>query len=398
MDMNADPAIAPKPARVWLLAFAAGITVANLYYSQPLLSLMAASFHLSPAGITLMPMVTQIGYALGLLLLVPLGDSHERKHLIVRTTLALSVALVAVAAASGVASLMAASLALGILTITPQLLVPFAATLAPPARRGQVVGIVMSGLLIGIILSRSISGAASAYVNWRFIYLGAAVANLALGAALAALLPKQMPSERLSYLNLLRSLTGLVRGEPVLRRHMAVGAFGFAAFSIFWTTLIFHAARLAPGHGARIVGIFGLFGVAGALAAPISGRLSDRIVAVRVNGLSLLMVLVAFGVLWRGAHSLALLALGVVLLDAGVQANHISNQTRIYNLHPEKRSRLNAAYMTAYFIGGASGSAVGGFIWSHLHWAGVCAGGALFVLCALVSLFTVGREAKAACA
>ncbi len=391
MDTNADPAT-PEPALVRFLALAAGITVANLYYSQPLLSLMATSFHLSPAGITLMPMVTQIGYALGLLLLLPLGDSHERKHLIVSTTLALSVALVAVAAASSVAFLMVASLVLGAVTIIPQLLVPFAATLAPPARRGRVVGTVMSGLLIGIILSRSISGAASAYVTWRSIYLGAAVANLALGVALASLLPKQMPSERLSYPDLLRSLTGLVWDEPVLRRHMAVGAFGFAAFSIFWTTLIFHAARLAPDHAARLVGVFGLFGVAGALAAPIAGHLSDRIVATWVNGLSLLMVLMGFGVLWRGAHSLALLALGVVLLDAGVQASHISNQTRIYNLHPDKRSRLNAAYMTAYFIGGASGSAVGGLVWSRLHWAGVCAGGALFALCALVSLFTVGRE------
>ncbi|MHB8252266.1 MAG: MFS transporter [Acidiferrobacter sp.] len=374
-----------SPRLIGFLAFMAGATVANLYYSQPLLAQIARSFHLSPSGAGMVVVVTQIGYALGLILIVPLGDGHERKRLITYTTAMIAVTLTAVATAPSFTALLLACLCMGIATTVPQLIVPYTATLAAPARRGRAIGLVMSGLLVGIILSRSLSGF-GAFLGWRVIFGSAAVAMAILAAASAALLPKQMPAQHIAYKTLIPSLYHLWRKEPILRLHAFLGAMGFAAFSCFWTALIFHFAHLFPGHASRMVGIMGLFGAAGALAAPLSGHLSDRLSARAVNGTALVLVGVSFLVLWQAHASLALIALGVVLLDAGVQGSHISNQTRIYALAPDKRNRLTALYMTTYFVGGAAGSFVGSLAWQEGRWQAVCASGACFASAALVRL------------
>lgn len=381
-----------------ILAIAAGATVANLYYSQPLLAIMGSEFAQSANLLGMVPTLTQIGYAVGLVMLVPLGDSHERRGLIVRMTVLVALALLAVSYSPSFAWLLGASFLLGMLTIVPQLVVPFSASLVGPKTRGRFVGQVMSGLLIGIILSRTLSGYAEAYIGWRMIYVIAAAVMLGLSAVLYFTLPRQMPPSPVSYRELLASLGGLVRNEPVLRRHALIGALGFGAFSAFWTPLVFHLGHISPVYGAQTVGTLGLLGVTGALVAPLSGRFSDRFGARLINGVALLLVVAAFATLWVGRASLATIALGTILLDAGIQGSHISNQTRIYALHPNLRSRLNAIYMFSYFVGGAVGSGVGSFLWQNWGWAGVCLLGGGFGLAAFATLLVLAdsREKVAA--
>ncbi|MHB1173593.1 MAG: MFS transporter [Sulfuriferula sp.] len=388
--MQTSPPISPR--LVGLLAIAAGATVANLYYSQPLLVEIATEFKVQPAAVSVVPTATQLGYAAGLLLLVPLGDSMERRRLIVATTLCSVLMMFGVAFAPTLGWLTLASFLLGAVSVVPQLAVPFAAHLAAPEQRGRIVGIVMSGLLVGILLSRTLSGWIGAYTgNWRDIYLLAIGVMLMLAVLLQRTLPRLPPSRPIPYTALLASLIHLVRSEPVLRRHALVGGCGFAAFSVFWTTLAFHLHQLSPGYGSEVAGMFGLIGVTGALVAPLAGRLADRVAAPVLNGGALLLILLAFLLMGLTGATLPGLALGVVLLDAGVQASHLSNQTRIYALHPDLRNRLNAIYMVTYFLGGAAGSALGGYAWQHDGWLAVCAVGAGFAVAGMFALFAIGR-------
>ncbi|MHB1950984.1 MAG: MFS transporter [Acidiferrobacteraceae bacterium] len=376
----------PTRSLASLLALTAGATVANLYYSQPLLAVMGREFHRTANVMGLVPMLTQMGYAAGLALLVPLGDSHERRQLMVVMTLLVAAALLAVGYSPTFRWLLAASFLLGLLTIVPQLVVPYAAHLVPAQTRGRFVGQVMSGLLIGIILSRTLSGYAGAYAGWRSIYRAASVGMFVLAAILALVLPRQSPPAPVPYVQLLRSLGTLMRTETVLQRHALVGACGFGAFSIFWTSLVFHLGHLSPAHGSRTVGMLGLLGVTGALVAPLSGRFADRLDARIVNGFFLLLVVVAFVTLWAGGDSVRMIVVGTILLDAGVQGSHISNQTKIYGLHSSLHSRLNAVYMFTYFIGGALGSALGLSLWQVMGWGATCVLGAAFAAAGLAVL------------
>ncbi len=373
------------------LAFLAGATVANLYYSQPLLAQIAKSFHVAPGHASLVTVATQIGYAAGLMLIVPLGDGQERKRLIVTTTGLIAGALVLVALSPDLPILLAACLFMGLVTTVPQLLVPYTANLADPTRRGRAVGLVMSGLLVGIIVSRALSGF-GAFLGWRAIYAIAAGAMALCAAAAARLLPRQRPSQSATHRDLLRSLVILWRQEPLLRLHAFLGAMGFAAFNTFWTPLVFHYGRLFPGDASRMVGITGFIGVSGALAAPLSGRLSERIGARGINGVFLGLVVLAFLILWKAGDSLLGIGIGAALLDAGVQGSHVSNQTRIYTLGGTIRNRLTALYMTTYFAGGALGSFVGTWAWQEARWPAVCASGAAFALAAQARLFAGRRQ------
>ena len=377
---------APPKSLAFILSLAAGATVANLYYSQPLLAVMAKEFMRTPEILGMVPTLTQIGYALGLVLLVPLGDSHERRGLIVKMTVLVSLALLVVSFSPNFTWLLVGSFFLGMTTIVPQLVVPFAVNLVDPSIRGRFVGQVMSGLLIGIILSRTLSGYAEGYIGWRTIYIIAAVGMLALAMVLHFVLPRQFPLQRVAYRDLVKSLVGLVRQEPILRRHALVGAFGFGAFSAFWTPLVFHLEHISSSYGAHTVAMLALLGVTGAFVAPFSGRLSDRFNTRLVNVGALALVVLAFVALWVGRVSLVVTALGVVMLDAGIQASHISNQTQIYALHPNLRSRLNAVYMFSYFLGGAVGSGVGSYLWQYYGWIGVCVWGGGLAASGIVTL------------
>ncbi|MBF5043214.1 MFS transporter [Aggregicoccus sp. 17bor-14] len=376
------------------MAAASGATVANLYYNQPLLGEIGRSLGASDASLGLLPTLTQVGYAVGMLFIVPLGDSLERRRVVVTMTLLVSLALVGTALAPSMPLMVLAGFAVGLTTVVPQLLIPFAASLAPAETRGRVVGTVMSGLLIGILLSRTASGFVGTHAGWRAMFWMAAALMLATALLLRFTLPAQPPAEHLPYPALMRSLGQLAREEPVLRRSALLGSLSFGAFSVFWSTLALHLHAL-PGHYTpQVAGLFGVVGVAGAVAAPLVGRYADargggtRAINAAALG-ALLLSFVTFALLSR---SLWGIALGVVLLDLGAQANHIANQTRVYALRPEARSRLNTLYMVTYFAGGALGSWAGTAAWGRWGWWGVCGAGALFCLAALALLASRGRE------
>jgi predicted MFS family arabinose efflux permease len=382
-----------RPGLVWLMAAASGLTVANLYYNQPLLGEIGRSLGASGSALGLVPTLTQVGYAVGMLLIVPLGDSLERRRVIVAMTLLVSLALVGTALAPTLPLMVAAGFAVGLTTVVPQLLVPFAASLAPAEQRGRVVGTVMSGLLIGILLSRTAAGFVGTHVGWRAMFWSAAGLMLATALLLRFTLPAQPPSAHLPYPALLRSLGALAREEPQLRVLAGLGALSFAAFSVFWSTLALHLHALPGRYSPEVAGLFGVVGVVGAVAAPLVGRYADARgggggprSGASINALALGMLPLSFAVLAGLGHSLWGIGLGVVLLDLGAQANHISNQTRVYALRPEARSRLNTLYMVTYFAGGALGSWAGTSAWSRWGWWGVCACGAALSLAGLVLL------------
>lgn len=381
---------------LWLLSLAAGVTVANLYYCQPLLAMMGASFGATAQGIGLVAVLTQAGYAAAMLLIIPLGDSAERRRLIVLAAGASSLALLGVGLAPTLPLLWLSSFALGLTTAVPQLSVPYAAGLVPAADRGRSVGKVMSGLLIGILLSRTVSGLVGRQVGWRATFLIAAAGMAVFTAVLRLRLPEQQPQQRIRYGELLRSLPRLLLREPLLRRHAVLGALALAAFSAFWTTLVFLLAAPPHQRGSDVAGLFGVIGVAGALAAPVAGRLADRRGTRIVNLLALCCVLLSWGVFALFWRSLAGLAAGVVLLDLGVQANHIANQTRVLGLSAEGRNRINAVYMVIYFTGAATGSLLGASAWSASGWAGVSALGVGLSGLSLAAFFLVEPAAARA--
>jgi predicted MFS family arabinose efflux permease len=371
----------PRPrGLVWIMAAACGISVGNLYYNQPLLQQMDDTFSGNAAYL---PMYTQFGVGLGMFLFVPLGDMFERRRLIVLVSLGAAVACVFTAIAPTLALLTLASLLLGLASIVPHLILPFAAQVSAPEERGRVVGAVLSGLLIGILVARTFSGFLGAEFGWRSVYWMAAALMLILAFTLFRQLPLSQPSSDISYPQLLHSLGALIREQPLLRQASAIGGLLFGAFSVFWATLIYRLSAPPFHYGARVAGLFGLIGVAGALGAAAVGRIADRKGPRFTVGIGIVITLTSYLVFWLAGASLTGLILGVILLDLGVQAGHVSNQTRIYGLLPEARSRLNTVYMVTYFLGGAAGSALGAYGWKVAQWPGVCAAGMLLSVLAL---------------
>jgi len=376
---------------VWVMAITSAIAVANLYYNQPLLAQMGRSFHASAHQVGFIPMLTQIGYAVGMFLFVPLGDMMEPRRLIVAMLAATACALATAAVSQNLVWLAVASLAIGITTIVPQLIVPFAAYLAKPGERGKVVGNVMSGLFIGILLARTVSGFIGASLGWRAMYWIAAGLMSALTVAVLRLLPKSQPPLTVSYRQLMQSLLGLIREQPVLREASMIGAMSFGAFSAFWSTLVFLLEQPPYHYGSQLAGLFGLVGVVGAMAAPVVGRLADQKSPRLTVGLGITITTSAFIVFWLFGYHLWGLVIGVILLDLGAQSTLVSNQARIYSLLPAAQSRLNTIYMVSYFLGGALGSILGSYSWSWLQWNGVCIVG-LSMLVVAVAVFFAGHK------
>ncbi len=372
---------------VWMMAVTSGAAVANLYYNQPLLAVIAQSFHVSAHQVGLIPMLTQLGYALGLLLFVPLGDLMERRRLIVTMLVATALAMGVAAVSPNITWLVVASLVIGMTTIVAQLIVPFAAQLAKPGDRGKVVGTVMSGVLIGILLARTVSGFVGASFGWRAMYWIASGLMIVFAVGLAVLLPKSQPSLTMSYRQLMQSLWGLIREQPVLREASIIGAMSFGAFSAFWSTLVFFLEKPPYHYGSEVAGLFGLVGVVGAGAAPLAGRLADKKSPRITVGLAIIITTSSFFIFWLKGYQLWGLIVGVILLDLGVQAAQVSNQARIFSLLPEAYSRLNALYIMFYFVGGAIGSFLGAYGWSRWQWNGVCGVGLLMMVVAIVTFF-----------
>ncbi|OBS08473.1 MFS transporter [Acidihalobacter prosperus] len=380
-----------SPALVLTMAVATGVTVANIYYAQPLLDTLAKAFGVPIHTAGLIVTVTQLGYAAGLMLLVPLGDLVERRGLVVTVTLLTSIALICAALAPNIELFFAASLAIGVTSVVVQILVPFAAHLAADHARGRVVGRVMSGLLLGILLARTVSGLMSDAFGWRSMFWVAAGAMLIQAAVLARVLPRDPGKARVSYPALLRSVLHLLRDEPVLRRRIVYGLCVFASFSALWTALPFLLAAPPYGYSLARIGAFGLLGVAGAMAASFAGHLHDRGHARIATGGFIALVMLAFLLMGAFPHALLALVVGVVVLDLGVQGTQILNQSAIYQLDAAARSRLTTAYMTCYFAGGAAGSAGAAYAYSLAGWVGVSAVGAAAPLLALLFWFSERR-------
>jgi predicted MFS family arabinose efflux permease len=362
-------------ATLWLLATIAGVSVANIYFNQPLLGDFRASFPDDARLIGAVPASTQLGYALGMLVLAPLGDRFDRRLLILLQLAALGAALVAAASAPTLAVLIAASLAIGIVSTIAQQAVPFSAELAPAAERGHAVGTVMSGLLLGILLARTVSGFVAQYFGWRAVFGASVFATIALAVVVIARLPKSQPTSTLTYGKLLGSMWHLTVESRALREAAFTGGALFAAFSIFWSVLTLLLAGEPFHMGPQAAGLFGIVGAAGALAAPLAGKSADKRGPRAVISLCIGLVGLSFVVFAFSATSIAGLVIGVIVLDVGVQAAQISNQSRIYALKPEARSRVNTVYMVAYFIGGALGSGLASLAWQAMGWTGVCLAG-----------------------
>jgi predicted MFS family arabinose efflux permease len=379
-----------------LLALACGASVANLYYAQPLLPLIERSFAIGGGTAALVVTVTQVGYAAGLAFLLPLGDLLENRRLASRTLVITAAALAVAAAAPGFGVFLVAALLVGITSVVAQVLLPLAAHLAPPGRQGKYVGQVTSGLLLGIMLARSVASLAAAAWGWQSIYAISAALMLVIAVALARLLPERQPAHSATYPQLAGSVVAVARAEPLLRRRAVAQALMFGAFTAYWTAVVY---ELTGRHhlGQLGVAVFALVGAAGAAAAPVAGRLGDRGLSRPVRGAAAVVGVAAMLLAALGAASLVLLAVSAVLLDFAVQGNNVLSVRDIYGLRPEARARINSVYMTTVFVGGAVSSALTGVVQQHWGWTGVSLLAlAMVALAGLVWLADLRRRPRAA--
>jgi predicted MFS family arabinose efflux permease len=388
----------PKPMSrklIALLAIGTGTTVANLYYAQPLLAAIGGDFGVSDGTAGLLVTVSQIFYGLGLVFIAPLSDLVDRRKLVVAL---LALSCVALAGAAAAPQFLVLALAIGIAATTSvvaQILIPFASTLAPEGERGQVVGLVMGGLLTGILLARTFAGLLAGATSWRVVFAIAALAMALLAVALWRAMPSRRGSTSLSYGQLLGSVGALIRREPLLRRRMVYGACGFAGFSLVWTTISFLLSGPPFNFGEAEIGLFGLAGLVGAVTAMRMGRLHDRGHGRIATGAVLAAVLLSWPVFILGRDSVPALLVGLALLDFGVQGQNVLSQGAIYALGRETTGRVTTAYVTSNFVGGAIGSAAGSLAWATGGWLAVSAVGAAFAAVAmLVWLTESGHRAK----
>jgi predicted MFS family arabinose efflux permease len=374
-----------------LFAVAAGTAVGNLYWAQPLLDLIARDLGAPTAHAGWLVTTTQLGYALGILLVVPLGDVTNRRRLVPLALLAAAVALALCALAPTFGFLVAALGLVGLVTVGGQLLTPLAGDLANDGNRGAVVGTVVSGILIGILLSRTVSGFVADAFGWRSIYVGAAVLDVVLAVLLWRAIPDLEPKARVRYPALIASVFTVIRRERVVRWTLVLAGIGFALFTMFWTALTFLLSGPPFGYPVSVIGLFGLVGLVGAIAAQRAGRLHDGGWSVRATGIGWALVVVAFGVASLAGRSTVLIVVAILLLDVAIQGINILNQTRMFAVSGEARSRLNTAFVTSNFLCGAVGSLLATVLWSAGGWRAVTLCGAGLAVVALV-VWAFGRR------
>jgi predicted MFS family arabinose efflux permease len=373
---------------LWVMTLTTGLVVANIYYNQPLLNDMANAFHVSNGKAGQVSMLTQIGYAAGMLFVVPLADMVKRKRLMLIDFAFVIAALLLTALAPNIHILILSGFLLGATSIIPQLLIPMGAHLAKPHERGKKIGFMMSGLLIGILLSRTLSGFVGAHFGWRAMFYIAAAIMVVMWVLIYFLLPEVEPDYKGTYKTLMHSLVHLLKSEPKLQLASLRGALCFACFSAFWTTLVF-LLKQQFNQGSDVAGAFGLVGAFGAIAAGLMGRLSDKMDAYKLSTITLLLLLLSFIIFLFSANSIVGLILGVIIMDLGVQATHISNQAIIFSLNPVARNRINTIYMVSYFIGGSLGTFLATRVWGTYNWTGVCTIGiTLSVITIIIHLLT----------
>jgi len=358
-----------------LMAICTGLIVANIYYNQPLIVLISKGFGVPESKAGNVAAFTQGGYALGLLFFVPLGDKVERKGQIVWMAGFAVGALILAALSPNLLSLEIASLLIGATSVIPQLILPLAANLASPSRTGKIIGTIMSGLLIGILLSRTLSGLVGAWLGWRGMFWVAAGISFTLLLVIRGTFPLSKPNFKGSYGSLMRSLLTLIRDQPLLREATAINSLGFATFGLFWTTMVLHFSGPPFHFNSGLIGLFGLAAAAGALAAPLVGGSADKGRPRVAIGYGIGLLFGSFILFYLFRNSVIGMVVGIILLDLAMQCIHISNQSRVYALIPGARNRLNTVYMTVSFMGTSLGSAIGLLVWDRANWTGVCIAG-----------------------
>lgn len=365
---------------VLLMAFCTGLIVANIYYCQPLVILVAREFGLTESHAGKITYLTQAGYALGLFLIVPLGDMFERrKQILVITSVAVAALLLA-ALSHSFLLLQIASVLIGASSIVPQLILPMAANLSSDEKRGETIGIIMSGLLVGILASRAISGSIGFLWGWRTMYFIAAGICSLLLVLMAKRFPLSMPSFKGSYKELMSSMWHYVKTQPVLREASIINFLAFSILSAFWTTMVLFLANPPFSFQTLQIGLFGIAGAAGALAAPLVGKLSSGKNPRRNLLIGLILQLLSIAAFYFTGTHLYLFIAGIILIDIGQQAIHVTNQTRIYALLPEARNRLNTVFMSVSFVGASFGSALGLWLWDQGQWPLFCMGTTAVIL------------------
>jgi predicted MFS family arabinose efflux permease len=379
-----------------LFAVACGLAVANVYYYQPLLRVMGDDLGMSPGTVGVVGTATQVGYALGLLLIVPLGDLVDRRKLAVGQMLLSAGALAAVATASTETVLLISMAAVGALAVVAQVLVAYAAGLAEPKDRGRTVGVVTSGIIVGILLARTVSGTLADVAGWRSVYVVSAGAGVVV-AGLLLKAPKDSPKDRISYPRLIRSVFRLYVEEPVLRTRAVLALLIFGAFTMLATPMVLPLSAPPYDLSTTQVGLFGLAGAVGALGASRAGRQADRGYAQRTIGVGLALMAVSWVAVAFLPVTLWALVVGVVVIDFGLQSVHVSNQSLLFEVRPEARSRLTAGYMVFYSIGSATGAILSTVVYAHAGWTGVCVVGGAISLVAVVFWALTRRTSQERC-
>lgn len=378
------------PAHIlWTLAIVAGISVANLYYNQPLLNVMRHELGVSEFKTNLIAMITQIGYALGLLFIVPLGDLYQRKKIILVNFILLVFSLLAIAAAPNIYIIWAASLVTGICSMIPQIFVPIASQFSRPENKGRNVGVVISGLLTGILASRVVSGFVGEVLGWREMYYIAASLMLVCAIVVLKVLPDIRPTFQGKYADLMKSLYSLVKDYPALRIYSIRSGLAFGSFLAMWSCLAFKMGEAPFYANSDVIGILGLCGIAGALTASFVGKYVKTVGIRNFNFIGCALLILAWGSLYFCGNSYAGIIAGVILIDIGMQCIQLSNQTSIFEICPSASNRVNTIFMTTYFVGGSLGTFLAGSCWQAWHWGGVAAiGVALTAISLAITVFT----------
>lgn len=369
---------------LWTLAIISGVTVANIYYNQPLLNLISRDLNISEFTANLIAMCSQVGYAIGLLFIIPLGDLYRRRNIILVNISILVVSLLTIALAPNIHLILVASLLTGICSVIPQIFMPLAAQFSTPETKGRNVGIILSGLLTGILASRVVSGIAGEYMGWRFIYYIAAGLMVVCLVVIMKILPDIPSNFRGSYFSLMKSLYSIFRQYPQLRISSLRAAFSFGSFLAMWSCMAFKMEQAPFFAGNNIIGLLGLCGIAGALTASSVGRYINKLGVKRLNYIGCSLIIGAWIVLYVGQYSYAGIIAGILLIDIGMQCIQLSNQTTAFALCPQASNRINTIFMTTYFIGGSAGTFLAGTFWQYFGWTGVVGTGIVLTSCSLI--------------
>lgn len=372
----------PAPI-LWTLAIVAGISVANIYYSQPLLNMISQELGVSEFKTNLISMVTQIGYALGLLFIVPLGDLYQRKKIIITSFTILILSLLTIAIAPGIHLILAASLFTGICSVMPQIFIPIASQFSIPKNKGRNVGLVVSGLLTGILGSRVISGLVGELFGWREMYYIAAGIMLICSIVVIKVLPKIQPNFKGTYGGLMKSLFSLLKEYPELRIYSIRAALAFGSFLAMWSCLAFKMGSAPFFAGSNVIGMLGLCGIAGELSASLVGKYVKKVGVRRFNFIGCGLILLAWFLFFVGENSYIWIVAGIIIIDIGMQCIQLSNQTSIFELNPKASNRINTIFMTTYFLGASTGTFLAGTFWQAYGWHGVIGTGVILTISSL---------------